>query len=73
MAQQETQGQMRVFLVFLLVSAACGQYGATYAWNGEVAYPWANLNGSHYQITVVHDGVAVDVGVDDGLIRPKNQ
>ena len=70
-----TKGVMlrRVFPVLLLVSVACGQYGAKYAWNGEEAYSWANLNRSHYQITVVHDGVAVDVGIGDGVIRPKNQ
>ena len=34
---------------------------------------WSNLQGRHFNFTVVHDTPGVDVGLDDGVILPKAQ
>ena len=34
---------------------------------------WTNLQGRHFKFTVMHDPPGVDVGLNDGVVLPKDQ
>jgi len=44
------------------------QYAAS-----QGAPEWANLRGSHFKFTVMHDPPGVDVGLNDGVLLPKGR